>query len=538
MGIRSKPPKNIGMIFEHYADAKRPGFHLDRPFDIAPDGGITYSARDLANLVRTTSAALYAAGLRPGNRLAIIKENHFDVVLLAAAAARIGALPAMISSTIEPESLRKMMDRLKPSVLVAAPAVLLAAAEVGCDLTEPGVVVIATGRGPQITGSSTFEDFRGAEIPPASPRPSHEPMISTHTSGTTGVPKLVVHSADTLLGVLGKLETLRIPFLSTRRDDVIASSIAFVHGRAITWAMAQLVLPPAKVVIISDSSPHNAIASLSLNPPTTLEACPNIFQRWEGLTATHPHLFAGVRAYINTFDAIHPSTVRKFQEASRRRAVVWGQVWGQSEVGPVSMGIYTRGMIRRACGGNRAVTNTVGWPIPLVTRVRVFDPQIRRPVRRGKAGLVTVKTKGRCLAYIGEDDRYTEKVWDGWWNTGDIGLQSRLGRIRIIDREVDIIPGMSGIELESLLLERLDSATEVIVLGVPGRDPLPVISTADGALGQEAWKKATEHLPPLSDPVLIDWEDFPRTGTWKVRRYTLRERLLSTTDTFGTGRWT
>jgi hypothetical protein len=65
-----------------------------------------------------------------------------------------------------------------------------------------------------------------------------------------------------------------------------------------------------------------------------------------------------------------------------------------------------------------------------------------------------------------------------------------------------------------------------------------VLSTADGALDRTRWAKATADLPALDAPQVIGWDDFPRTGTWKVRRAELRERLFGTTETFGTGRWT
>jgi acyl-coenzyme A synthetase/AMP-(fatty) acid ligase len=363
-------------------------------------------------------------------------------------------------------------------------------------------------------------------------------MICTHTSGTTGVPKLVVHSADTLLGVLTKLETLPIPFLSIRPDDVSGSCISFVHGRSITWSNAQLARPPEKVVVLSDPNPENIVPVLREHPPTTLEACPNIFQLWEGMLAENPGLFKKTRAFINTFDAIHPRTVRKFLEASDRRNPVWGQVWGQTEVGPVCMGIYTRRKMRRTQGARKAVTSNVGRPIPFVTRVRVVDPQTRRRVRRGEEGIVLVRTAGRCLDYLEENDRYVEKEWGRWWNTGDIGLNNRGGGFRIVDREVDLIPGMSGIELESVLLDRLEDISEVIVLGIPGRPPVPVLSTASGEIDAGAWREATADLPDLDDPVVVRWEDFPRTGTWKVRRLDLRDQLFGTTKTYGTGQWT
>ncbi|HZB32572.1 MAG TPA: class I adenylate-forming enzyme family protein [Streptosporangiaceae bacterium] len=529
-----KRPNNIGLILEHFADRTTPVFHLDRPFDVAPEDGTRYSVGQLAALVARLSGGLHQMGLRKGDRLAIIKENHFDVVLLAAAAARIGALPAMISSTIKPENLRIMMNRLRPRVLVSDPEALAAAERIGVRLVEPDVAIIAAGRAAAPSGVSTFDDLRDAEVPPADPVADDEPMIATHTSGTTGVPKFVVHSAATTIGVNTKLETAPIPRLSIRRGDTVAACFAFMHIRAITWTVAQLVRPPAKVVVLADPTPKGVVDTLREHRPTTLEACPNLYQLWEGLTETHPWLFERVRTYFSTFDAIHPSTVRKFLAIPRRKPL-WVQSWGQSEVGPVSIGVLTRRMV---ADDRQNADNNVGWPVPFVTHFKVVDPETRRPVKRGEEGLVLVRTRGRCLTYLGEHDRHQEKRWDGWWNTGDIGVRTKTGAIRILDREVDLIPGMSGIELESLLLQRIDKATEVIVLGVPDGRPQPVLSTVDGELDQEIWRAATADLPELAEPAVIPWEDFPRTATWKVRRFELREQILGSGQTIGSGKWT
>jgi acyl-coenzyme A synthetase/AMP-(fatty) acid ligase len=537
MGKHARRVRNLGLLFEAYAGAQRPVFHLSRPFDIAPGAGTRHTVDDLALLVAQTSGALRAAGLRSGDRLGIVKANHFDVVLLAAAAARIGVLPALISDTVPPESLRIMLGRLEPTVLLAGADVLARAQSAGIALTGPGVRTVrigGDGEGP--AGTVGFDELGGAAVPPAAPHADDKPMICTHTSGTTGVPKLVVHSANTLGGVLTRLETMRIPFLSTRPDDTITACIAFVHGRSAVWAFAQLGLPPAKAVVLADSRPDAVIPTLAEHPPTTLEACPNIFQRWEELADRRPELFARVRAFINTFDLIHPRSVRKFLGASQRRGAVWGQSWGQTEAGPVTLAVYTRRTIRKSDGD--PLTNDVGRPIPFVTRLRVVDPETRRPVRRGREGIVLVRTKGRCLTYLGEPERHAEKIWDGYWNTGDIGRRTRSGKIYLVDREVDVIPGTSGISLESMLLERLPDVTEAIVLGVPGGKPVPIVGTASGRLDPADWARATAGLPALAEPIVIDWEDFPRTGTWKVIRPALRERYLKTTETFGSGQWT
>lgn len=541
LGIRRSWPRNIGLMLEHHAGNERPVFHLDRPFDIAPDRGTRYTVADLAGLVEETSGALYAAGLRRGDRIAIIKDNGFDIVLLAAAAARMGALAAMISTTIRPAALAAMLDRLAPRLLVASPGVFTAAAKEGCELRAPGVRCVTLGDGAAEDvphDAVALAGLFGGPAAPAQPVRDDEPMICTHTSGTTGVPKLVVHSADTTVGVNSKLETIRIPFLSTRPDDVVAACVAFMHIRSITWLAGQLRLPPAEAVVLADSDPAPVTATLRAHLPTVLEACPNIFQRWERLPVTHPGLFARCRAFVSTFDAIHPRTVRTFLAASERRGAVWGQSWGQSEVGPVTLGVYTRRRVRGAGDQAMTVTSDVGRPVPFVIRTRVVDPQTREPVKRGREGLVLVRTKGLCLTYLGEDARHHAKNWDGWWNTGDIGTRTRRGRISIRDREVDAIPEVSGLYAESVLLDRIPDATEAIVLGVPGYLPVPVISTQTGDLDPRTWLAAVDGLPPMEDPIVIGWDDFPRTATWKVRRTELRKQLFGTAQTFGSGKWT
>ncbi|MFF8815550.1 AMP-binding protein [Streptomyces pactum] len=535
-----KHPRHLGVLFDWHAEAARQTVaHLDRPFDIAPDGGVRYTAEQLAWLVRDFSARLYAAGARRGDRVAIIKENHLDMVVAAAAAARIGALPATISAVNKPEAHRRMIERLDPSVLVVSPGPLARAAAAGVVPAGPRTRVLLLGEPGEGTPEEalTLADLDGADIPPTRVGGRDEPMLVMHSSGTTGTPKLVVHSAKTLLDGVAVMERIRFPVLASKHRDVAASSISFAHGRSVSWLTGQFVLAPEKIVAISRHDPDTAERMIDAFRPTTLEACPNVFQRWEQLALDRPGLFARVRLYVGTFDAVHPRTVRTFLGASRRRFPVWLQGWGQSEVGPMCFTLFTRGRMRKL-SEDSSVTSDIGWPSPGLTRVKVVDPETGRPVGRGRPGLLMAATRARCLDYLGESDRHREKVRGKWWNTGDVGERGRFGRLKLVDREVDIIPGTSGIELESILLDRLPRASDVTVLGVPGRPPVPVLCMSDDRLDPEEWRAATRGLPELDEPRLVPFDEVPRTATWKVRRLDLREQVLGTKEALGTGRWT
>ncbi|MER5769517.1 class I adenylate-forming enzyme family protein [Streptomyces sp. NPDC001985] len=528
----------IGALFDVYADLGRTTvFHLSRPFDIAPLSGTRYDVPGIAALVVEAAGWLAAAGAKPGDRIAIVKDNHWDCTLLAAASARLGAVPVMISSTLAPEYLRELLVRAEPSVTVTASGVLSRCESAGVDLTKSsGATVCLDAKAP---GTVALDDVRGADGPPPfrSRRPD-EPMIVTHTSGTTGVPKLVVHSADTILGTLGKIESIRWPVVATRRGDTVASAISFVHGRSIPWTVGTLLLEPRKAVVVADDDPAVAERVFAAHRPTTCEALPSTFTRWERLTRTQHNVFSDVRLYVSTFDAMHPPTIRRFLAATKRRRPLWLQGWGQSEAGPLAFRMLTRRALAQT-GDRHPTTRQVGRPLPGFTQLRVVDPETMRPVPNGERGVVLAKTTGRCLTYLGEDARWQEKARGGWWNTGDIGVKSRTGTISLLDREVDAVPGVSCIELEDVLTDRIPQIEEVVVLGTPGADLLPVVCTQDGgALSPALWRGAVKDLPAFADPVYVTWDEIPRTGTGKVRRGELRARYLDGAATYGTGRWT
>ena len=118
-------PHDMGTLFdEAAAGGARTVVHLDRPFDIAPRAGTRWTVTELADLVRATAARLADAGVRPGDRVAIVKDNHWDYDLLACAAVRLGAVPALLSARLDTANLVTLLERLRPAALVTTAAVL------------------------------------------------------------------------------------------------------------------------------------------------------------------------------------------------------------------------------------------------------------------------------------------------------------------------------------------------------------------------------------------------------------------------------
>ncbi|WP_040407927.1 class I adenylate-forming enzyme family protein [Amycolatopsis nigrescens] len=529
----------MGVLFDECVEqGAATTVRLDRPFDIAPDGGLHYDLAGLAELVRAASGWLLAAGAGPGDRIAIAKDNHWDYDLLACAAVRLGAVPAQLSGQLPAEALGELLKRLEPAVLVTTARLLRSGRESGVDLGSLARRVLSLDD--QEPGALVLDDVRGTR-PPAPRRPVRgEPLVINHTSGTTGVPKLVVHSTGTIIGKLACLESHRLPVVGVRRDDTVANASAFAHGRTFCWTASVCCLAPRRIVVLTGADPATADPVLRADPPTIVEALPSTFVRFQPLLSRLDNPFRDVRLFVSTYDAMHPPTVRAYLAASARRRPLWMQGWGQTETGPLTFRFLTRKALERR--DRHPTTRNLGRPIPVRTRLRVVHPETFAPVPRGQAGLVLARTPARCLGYVGEEQRWAAKQTGNWWNTGDLGQRNRDGTVLFLDREVDGLPELSCLETEDLLEDRLPGAIECVVLGVPDGPPLPVVVTEDGEQDPREWARAVrdlpKYLPELAEPVTLTWDEVPRTGTGKVRRLALLAALTGRAEPPGTGRWT
>ncbi|MFC3453811.1 class I adenylate-forming enzyme family protein [Amycolatopsis speibonae] len=495
-------PHDMGTLFDE-CTAVRTIVRLDRPFDIAPDRGIDFTVGQLAGLVRDAAGWLHEAGVRPGDRVAIAKRNHWDYDLLACAAVRIGAVPAKLSGHLPDDTLDLLVKRLDAALLVT---------------DRPS---------PRARRVLRIDEFAAAAPPEPHRRHDDEPLVICHTSGTTGTPKLVVHTTRTIIDRLARPEASRWPVIGTRRDDVVGNASSYAHGRTFCWTASALCLAPRELVILSTDSA--AARMFGRYRPTIIEALPTAYTRWRQLANSPENPFQRVRRFVSTYDAVHPPVVRTLLNASAHKRPLWMQGWGQSETGPLAFRFLTR--------RSAHTTRDLGRPVPGFAKLKVVDPESAEPVAPGTAGLLLARTRALCVGYVGEQDRWEAKTSGPWWNTGDLGVVSRTGAVTLLDREVDTVPGLSCLAVEDRIEDRLPSIAECVLLSAAGREPIPVVVT-DTALDLERWSAAVADLPPMGEPVVLPWDDVPRTGTGKVRRLDLLARLTGTTDTYGSGRWT
>ncbi|GAA1517153.1 class I adenylate-forming enzyme family protein [Streptomyces synnematoformans] len=504
---------------------------LDHDLDVLPEAGRRITVRELAHYVVDLAGRLAAAGVQAGDHVVVYKRPNFDSWILGTAAARLGAVPVMLSPALDAATVAALMRRLgRPHLLTDAVKLQVLAGEDLDGLTESVITVTDTTTDADTTteadaGTDADGGTRGgvslaglAGSPGVRPvfTGLDEPAMITHTSGTTGLPKLVVHTARTMrtrlrpqlfmLGVMPRRET-------------VAISIPFVHSRLFA-AMALVLMKGMPTVLVNNHDPDEVAEFFVKNRPGLIEALPNSFLAWEGLVSDPRRPFASVKYFSSTFDAIHPRTVRRLLDSSRRRAPQFFQIYGQSEVGPAVGRPYYRRHAREMDG------RCVGFALPGSAKVRVVS-QNGAAVSPDNPGFIEVRWDGIAKTYHGEQERYDENVNGGWWRTGDVGYRTRLGCLHMLDREIDTIPGVgSSLEIEDAVLDRLEELVELVVVSGPDATAVPVVCTRDDEpVDPDRWRQATGDYPQLAEPVHIPMAQLPRTATLKTRRVEL-SRIL------------
>ncbi|KUN06018.1 long-chain acyl-CoA synthetase [Streptomyces yokosukanensis] len=486
---------------------------LDHDLDVLPEVGRHLTVSRLAELVDDLAARLWAAGVRPDQHIVLHKKANADVWVLACAASRIGAVPVLLSPSLDAVTVGALLERVDRPNLLTDEHKLDALAELPLsELTRQ--VVIVSGERAQTTSLAAL-----AGSPRVQPvvRPIDEAAVITHTSGTTGVPKLVVHTPRTQ-GLRLKPQW-RLLSLMRRRENV-AIHIPFVHSRNVA-AMALALLKEMPVLLMNESDPDTVAELFLANRPGLIEALPNSLMAWEGLAEDPRKPFASVKYFSSTFDAIHPGTMSRLLKSSDRRGALFFQIYGQSEVGPAVGRAYFRNSAHKANG------RCVGWQMPVGSaKVRVVSRDGKRPTAQNP-GRIQVSWPALAKTYFGEQERYDSNRDGQWWGTGDVGYFTRFGCLHMLDREVDMIPGVrSSLEVEDLVLAQLPELSELVVVQGPDSEAVPVLCThADKPLDLDRWRAVVADFPQLADPVQIPEAELPRTGTLKVQRLALADRL-------------
>ncbi|GAA1532424.1 class I adenylate-forming enzyme family protein [Brevibacterium picturae] len=486
---------------------------LDHDLYLFP-GTRLFTVRGLKEMVDDVSERLASAGVRRGDYVAIYHPHTFDIPVIAYATSRIGAVPVMLSPGLDAATVGAMLPRIPDPWLISN-------REVNVDVSDLAVRGRTLVTGPAEDWADAIQDFpRDIRAVSVKAQPA-DPALVTHTSGTTGIPKMAIH---TQFSLQARYRPQAAGVSLVRKKEPVAIHVSFVHSRMYS-AMKIALNRGFPILVLAHSDIGSAAVEMASFQPGIIEAHPNTFVEWEPLARDEREPLGNVKYFSSTFDALHPRTITTTLAATKRRFPIFAQLYGQSETGPIVARAYTQ--FRKHDEDARCV----GIPFPGMTSVRVTPRNGVRPSRK-TPGYIEVRSQGRAVGFLGEQGRYDEMCRDDWWRMGDVGYVTRKGCLHMLDREVDLVSGIdSTLEVEDHLLQRLPELSEVVIIEGAGGVPQPIVCThGDVPLDPERWANSTLDLPTLAAPVQRSLDELPHTATEKIRRTALKSQLDNGND--------
>lgn len=234
--LRQDPSPHLSKLFSsEYPSAAT--FLVDTPTDVLPKKNRRYGVDDLDARVNEIANAIQrtAGKASLGDRICFIKENHFDVVVLAVAISRAGFVPIVVSDSASDDDFQALVAKTNPKLVLLGGRF--------DSYTDHQIQALSIERPflsvQELTSLSDNEEITLRDPRMSVPQDSHTLMLVTHSSGTTGLPKLVCHSASSMRGAT-EVELSHFPFLQIGRKDTVVANISFFHSRAFCWTFAQL----------------------------------------------------------------------------------------------------------------------------------------------------------------------------------------------------------------------------------------------------------------------------------------------------------
>ena len=506
---------------------------------------------ELVDRVSRAAEALRAAGVRSGDRVALVLPNCPQHVVAFYASLRLGAVvvehnPLYTASELEHQladcgatvvvcwdRTASVIDGLrgKTAVKVVLAVDLTSALPWRMRLALRLPVARARAARASMTGPVPERVLRWERVasstgPLDAAYPQQHPQdvaLLQYTGGTTGTPKGAVLTHGNLRANAAQGRAW-MPGLKDGQETVYAVLPLF-HAYGLTLCLTFSMSVGSTLVLLPRFDLDQMLEAIGRRPPTFLPAVPPIYAALAAAARERGVDLTSIRYAISGAMAL-PSSVVQAWEAVTGGLLVEG--YGMTETSPIALG-------NPAAATRRP--GTVGVPFPS-TRIRIVDPDDpSRDLPIGAPGELLIQGPQVFAGYWNRPEESAAVLLPGGWlRTGDVAVADADGFVRIVDRikELIITSGFNVYpsEVEDVLRE-LPEIEDLAVVGVRAAGDageevvVAVIAAAGAAIDPERVRAyARDRLAGYKVPrrvVVVD--DLPRSQIGKILRRCVRDRI-------------
>jgi cyclohexanecarboxylate-CoA ligase len=507
--------------------------HPDKAAIISYSGGSLdriISYRELSALVDRFAAALLELGVRRQDVVAIHLPNWWMLNPLYLACARIGAVPAPVMPTLGARELGLVLAGSAAKVCIVPDSYhdvdyLQRLADVAPDTLAHRVVVRTAPAEPGadddlVDFGEFFVDTPWEQTHPLAELPLPDPddvALLLFTSGTTGAPKAVAHSHNTLYAAASA-----VPSCWGFDADCVASvPHPMTHLAGVIFGVYLSVILGGTCAMQDDFDMNTLLEMIATHRLTFVYAGPPFVIALVAAQREKPRDLSSLQALISGSAPIPPQLVDDVREVL---GVELGALWGMTENGSMT--------VTRPDDPQGWAAQSDGSPVP--------GAELRIDAEDGESlGRLLVRSPSQCLGYLNQQEVYQRCLdSEGWFDTGDMARPDGRGGIRITGRRDDLIIRRWGtkvptLEIEAILL-RHPQISEVVLIGYPDAE-IPALDGLCAVLVPDGPPPTVEDLSEYLDGIgttFYNWPDrvevrteLPKNPLGKVQRGILRKEL-------------
>jgi acyl-CoA synthetase (AMP-forming)/AMP-acid ligase II len=487
-----------------------------------PDGpaitydGTTRTWSQLARRVRQNAAAQRAAGLLPGDRIAVLDLNHPSCLELTLACAQVGTANAVVNFRLAPPEIVYVVNDAAARVLFVGPEFAAAVEQMRDKLPTVEQVIRVGGEADEYEAWLAAQE-PDPEVHPAAP---DDCFVQLYTSGTTGFPKgaMLTHR-----GMITHATNVSTDF-EMGDDARVQVAMPLFHVGGTSYALVA-VSRGAHIVMLRVPDPVAVLESLESQRITHTFLVPALLAAMTQVPGAAERDFSALQ--VMSYGA-SPMPLPVMRACLKLFPGTMHQVYGMTEACGVVSSLGPEDHVPER--PDRLVS--AGTPIHGV-EIEIRDPATGAPVPTGEPGEIWVRTEQLMSGYWGKPDATAAAITeDGWLRSGDGGHMDADGYVYVTDRIKDmIISGGENIypaEIERVLAEH-PTVADVAVIGVPdeqwGEVPKAIVVPAPGATIDAGSLLAycREHVASFKCPKSVDvLDELPRNPTGKVLKKELR----------------